>query len=66
MSYAPRLKTKYRCYQHPHPGYNLEDAHTDRYLIEMAKIKSRIPNTIKTFRANVSWMSKPLIIISIK
>jgi hypothetical protein len=39
-----RLKTKYRCYQHPHPGYNLEDAHTDRYLIEMAKIidKSRI------------------------
>ena len=33
-----RLKTKYRCYQHPHPGYNLDDAHTDRYLIEMAKM----------------------------
>ena len=39
-----RLKTKYRCYQHPHPGYNLNDADTDRYLIEMAKMidKSKI------------------------
>ena len=39
-----RLKLKYRCYQHPHPGYNLNDAHTDRYLIEMAKMidKSKI------------------------
>lgn len=39
-----RLKQKYRCYQHPHPGYDLEDAHTDRYLIEMAKVidKSKI------------------------
>jgi hypothetical protein len=39
-----RLKQKYRCYQHPHPGYDLNDAHTDRYLIEMAKVidKSKI------------------------
>ena len=32
----PQLKKKYKCHQHPHPGYDLNDAHTDRYLKEMA------------------------------
>ena len=32
----PYLKQKYTCHQHPHPGYDLTDAHTDRYLKEMA------------------------------
>jgi hypothetical protein len=32
----PYLKQNYKCHQHPHPGYDLTDAHTDRYLKEMA------------------------------
>ena len=32
----PKLREKYSCHQHPHPGYDLTDAHTDRYLKEMA------------------------------
>ena len=32
------LQTRYRCYVHPHPGYDLTDAHTDRYLREMATV----------------------------
>ena len=32
----PTLRKKYKCHQHPHPGYDLNDAHTDRYLKEMA------------------------------
>lgn len=32
----PQLKKKYKCHQHPHPGYDLNDAHTDRYLKEMS------------------------------
>ena len=34
--YEFNLKKKYKCHQHPHPGYDLKDAHTDRYLKEMA------------------------------
>ena len=34
----PILQTKYKCHIHPHPGYDLRDAHTNRYLIEMAKV----------------------------
>lgn len=43
----PRLREKYRCHHHPHPGYDLHDAHTDRYLIEMAQAinKARITLT---------------------
>lgn len=43
----PQLKQKYKCYIHPHPGYDLQDAYTDRYLKEMAKSinKSRITLT---------------------
>ena len=32
----PYLCKKYKCRIHPHPGYDLYDAHTDRYLKEMA------------------------------
>lgn len=31
------MSDKYKVYKHKHPGYNLKDAHTDRYLIEFAK-----------------------------
>jgi len=39
-----KLKKKYKCHIHPHPGYDLKDAHTNRYLKEMAIAinKSRI------------------------
>ena len=36
LQLLPHLKKKYKCHQHPHPGYDLSDAHTDRYLKEMA------------------------------
>ena len=36
LKLLPYLKKKYKCHQHPHPGYDLSDAHTDRYLKEMA------------------------------
>lgn len=36
LQILPELRKKYRCHQHPHPGYDLIDAHTDRYLKEMA------------------------------
>lgn len=36
LQLLPYLKQKYTCHQHPHPGYDLTDAHTDRYLKEMA------------------------------
>ncbi len=36
LQLLPYLKKKYKCHQHPHPGYDLSDAHTDRYLKEMA------------------------------
>ena len=36
LALLPYLKQKYKCHQHPHPGYDLTDAHTDRYLKEMA------------------------------
>ena len=36
LGLLPYLKQKYKCHQHPHPGYDLTDAHTDRYLREMA------------------------------
>ena len=36
LQLLPHLKQKYKCHQHPHPGYELSDAHTDRYLKEMA------------------------------
>ena len=47
LKLLPILRQKYRCYQHPHPGYDLHDAHTDRYLKEMAKSinKARITLT---------------------
>lgn len=43
----PKLQKKYKCHKHPHPGYDLHDAYTDRYLIEMAQAinKSRITLT---------------------
>ena len=43
----PKLNKKYKCHKHQHPGYDLNDAHTDKYLMEMAhKInKSRITLT---------------------
>ena len=37
LGLLPQLKKKYTCYQHPHPGYNHSDAHTNKYLIQMAK-----------------------------
>ncbi len=36
LQLLPRLKKKYRCHQSTHPGYKLNDAHTDRYLKEYA------------------------------
>jgi len=36
LQLLPYLKQKYKCHQHPHPGYDLTDAHTDKYLKEMA------------------------------
>jgi hypothetical protein len=36
LQLLPILKQKYKCHQHPHPGYDLQDAHTDIYLKEMA------------------------------
>ncbi len=36
-----KLSSKYRCHIHKHPGYDLNDAYTDRYLIEFAKIINR-------------------------
>jgi hypothetical protein len=36
LKLIPELSKKYKCYIHPHPGYDLKDAHTDRYLKEMA------------------------------
>ena len=33
-----RLSKKYKCHIHKHPGYDLEDAHTDKYLIDFAKV----------------------------
>ena len=31
------MSSKYRVYIHPHPGYDLADAHTNKYLIEFAQ-----------------------------
>ena len=31
------MSRKYKVYIHPHPGYDLSDAHTNRYLIDFAK-----------------------------
>ena len=31
------LKNRYRVYIHPHPGYDLSDAYTNKYLIEFAE-----------------------------
>lgn len=31
------MSSKYRVYIHPHPGYDLADAHTNKYLIEFAR-----------------------------
>ena len=47
LQLIPYLEKRYRCHIHPHPGYDLSDAHTDRYLKEMAvKInKARITLT---------------------
>jgi len=36
LQLIPELSKKYKCHKHPHPGYDLKDAHTDRYLEEMA------------------------------
>ncbi len=33
-----KLKDKYKCHIHPHPGYDLNDAYTDKYQIEFAKV----------------------------
>ena len=32
------LNKKYKCYKHPHPGYDLRDAYTNKYLIDMANV----------------------------
>ena len=34
----PLLQQKYKCHKHPHPGYDLRDAYTNKYLIDMAKV----------------------------
>jgi len=43
----PKLQKKFICHKHKHPGYNLKDSYTDRYLVEMACAinKSRITLT---------------------
>lgn len=38
LKLLPLLNKKYRCYKHPHPGYDLRDAYTNKYLIDMAKV----------------------------
>lgn len=38
LNLLPKLREKYKCHKHPHPGYDLSDAHTDRYLKEMAQV----------------------------
>lgn len=47
LKLLPYLRQKYKCHLHPHPGYDLQDSHTDRYLKEMAIAinKSRITLT---------------------
>ena len=44
LQLLPVLSKKYSVYHHKHPGYDLKDAHTNRYLKEFAKNinKSRI------------------------
>jgi hypothetical protein len=37
----PQLSSKYKIYRHPHPGYDVNDAHTDRYAKEFAQIIRR-------------------------
>ncbi len=37
MKIMERMSSKYVCHRHPHPGYDLNDAHTDKYLIDFAK-----------------------------
>ena len=32
------LQQKYKCHKHPHPGYDLRDAYTNKYMIDMAKV----------------------------
>jgi Glycosyltransferase sugar-binding region containing DXD motif len=34
----PKLEAKFKVYYHKHPGYTLTDAHTDKYLIELADV----------------------------
>lgn len=34
----PTLEKKYKCHKHPHPGYDLRDAYTNKYMIDMAKV----------------------------
>ena len=36
-----KLSDKYKIYRHPHPGYDVNDAHTDRYAKEFAEIIGR-------------------------
>jgi hypothetical protein len=38
LEIAQKMSSKYKVYTHPHPGYDLSDAHTDKYLIEFAKV----------------------------
>jgi hypothetical protein len=38
LKLLPTLSKKYKCYKHPHPGYNHKDSFTNRYLIEMASV----------------------------
>ena len=33
-----RMSGKYRTHIHQHPGYNLQDAHTNKYLIDLSII----------------------------
>ena len=47
LKLLPYLKQKYKCHHHLHPGYELKDSYTKRYLKEMAIVinKSRIALT---------------------
>ena len=36
-----KLSDKYKVYRHPHPGYDVNDAHTDRYAKEFAEVIGR-------------------------
>ena len=51
-------KMGYKVYQHPHPGYTHDDAHTNKYLIEFSKAINRAKICITCIGAPKSRFGK--------